>query len=214
MKLYSSNLPWILLLVSLLLDLLFQNLFPRLFCGQELRRDPPSALLAPDSRYRPIFCCWTGIFCVASAFAAITLFESFLPVSFGWCVPLLTGYALFVTFLAVTAFSPREGERKRGGKLRNAQFHQDTANAAPFMLLLVTLPLGVLLLLDGRVLPGVISLVCFAPQTFCAVAYVLGKKPRYSNRVFAQPGLWVRLAALFGYLPLCAFALTVLLQPR
>ena len=214
MKLYPSNLPWILLLASLLLELLFQNLLPRLLFGQDLRRDLPSALLAPDSRTRPLFCGWTGIFCVASAFTGVTIFESFLPVSFGWCVPLLTGYALFVTFLAVAAFSPKEGERKRGGKLRNAQFHQDTANAAPFMLLLVTLPLGVLLLLDGRVFPGIVSLVCFAAQTFCAAAFLLGKKPRFAGGVLAQPGLWIRQAALFGYLPLCALALTVLLQPR
>lgn len=209
MKLYSSNLPWALLFAALLLDLLVQNLIPRLFLGKDIRRLPPSDLLAPDSRTRPFFCAWTGVFCATAALISATMFETFLPISFGWCVPLLTGCMLFVTFLAVAAFSPKEGERKRGGKLKNAQFYQDTANAAPFMLLLVTLPLGVLLLMDGRVFTGVFSLVCFVVQLFCAVAYLLGKRERYARGIFAQSGLWIRQATLFGYLPLCALALLI-----
>ena len=213
MKVFASSLPWILLISSLLLDLLFQNLLPRLLARQNLRKELPSALLAPSCRLRPVLCAWTGVFSVASAFLASTLLEAFLSVSGGWSAVLTVGYALFAIFLAIAAFSPQEGERKRGGRLRNPKFHQDTASAAPFMLIPSVLALGILLILDGKIWMGVFSLLCCAAELFGLAAYLLASRPRFRDTWMAQRGLWLRLAMLFGYLHFCLLALNLLCLP-
>ena len=78
--------------------------------------------------------------------------------------------------------------------------------------LFVPLLLAMLSFIDGEIIIGVISIICFIISLVFFVLFVMSDKQEFANTVISNEGLWQRLNLIFMYLPLAIVSIQNIFQ--
>lgn len=213
MKLWDNPLPWILLAVSLAVDLGIGFVLAPLRRGFDHLRQPLVSLAAEKSPARPWYVVWLGLFGAALCLEAANLLTTFLDVAAGWSATLTVSLAAYaVCSCLMPAFTRADGEKSfRANRPKNVTFYRTSVFFGQTMLLAAVFALGMLLLLAGLVFPGIAAMVSFAAMIALYVCVLLSGKPKYAGTRLDRLGLWLRLYVAAAYLPFATLALWLLL---
>ena len=202
---------WYSLLIAIIGDLLVSTILSLFYKEYNIATMSISALGNPKSPVRLPFNIWMFLEGVLFLLSLPVLYNRYHLTS-GWITIVLiafiavfgVGSCIFTAFFSV---NETKDIVTISSKIRGA------GSALGFIVFLfVPLLLSMLSFIDGEIIIGVISIICFIISLVFFVLFVMSDKQEFANTVISNEGLWQRLNLIFMYLPLAIVSIQNIFQ--
>ena len=165
-----------------------------------------SALGNNKSPIRLQFNLWMLIEGVLFLTALLTLYKYYSPVSKIVTNTVVTFIVLFAVGACIFTCFFSVNETK--DVVTTASRIHGIGSVIGFMVFLfVSMLISILSFKNGERMIGIVGMLCFVIAFIFFILFVMADKPKFSNTIIHNEGLWQRLNLVFMYLPLCIIAL-------
>ncbi len=202
---------WYSLLIAIIGDLLVSTILSLFYKEYNIATMSISALGNPKSPVRLPFNIWMFLEGVLFLLSLPVLYNRYHLTS-GWITIVLiafiavfgVGSCIFTAFFSVN-------ETKDIVTI-SSKIHGAGSALGFIVFLFVPLLLVMLSFIDGEMIIGVISIICFIISLVFFVLFVMSDKQEFANTVISNEGLWQRLNLIFMYLPLAIVSIQNIFQ--
>ena len=202
---------WYALLIAIIGDLLVSTILSLFYKEYNIATMSISALGNPKSPVRLPFNIWMFLEGVLFLLSLPVLYNRYHLTS-GWITIVLiafiavfgVGSCIFTAFFSVN-------ETKDIVTI-SSKIHGAGSALGFIVFLFVPLLLAMLSFIDGEIIIGVISIICFIISLVFFVLFVMSDKQEFANTVISNEGLWQRLNLIFMYLPLAIVSIQNIFQ--
>ena len=202
---------WYALLIAIIGDLLVSTILSLFYKEYSIATMSISALGNPKSPVRLPFNIWMFLEGVLFLLSLPVLYNRYHLTS-GWITIVLiafiavfgVGSCIFTAFFSVN-------ETKDIVTI-SSKIHGAGSALGFIVFLFVPLLLAMLSFIDGEIIIGVISIICFIISLVFFVLFVMSDKQEFANTVISNEGLWQRLNLIFMYLPLAIVSIQNIFQ--
>ena len=202
---------WYALLIAIIGDLLVSTILSLFYKEYSIATMSISALGNPKSPVRLPFNIWMFLEGVLFLLSLPVLYNRYHLTS-GWITIVLIafiavfgiGACIFTAFFSVN-------ETKDIVTI-SSKIHGAGSALGFIVFLFVPLLLAMLSFIDGEIIIGVISIICFIISLVFFVLFVMSDKQEFANTVISNEGLWQRLNLIFMYLPLAIVSIQNIFQ--
>ena len=202
---------WYGLLIAVIGDLLVSTILSLFYKEYSIATMSISALGNPKSPVRLPFNIWMFLEGVLFLLSLPVLYNRYHLTS-GWITIVLiafiavfgVGSCIFTAFFSVN-------ETKDIVTI-SSKIHGAGSALGFIVFLFVPLLLAMLSFIDGEIIIGVISIICFIISLVFFALFVMSDKKEFANTVISNEGLWQRLNLIFMYLPLAIVSIQNILQ--
>ena len=202
---------WYALLIAIIGDLLVSTILSLFYKEYSIATMSISALGNPKSPVRLPFNIWMFLEGILFLLSLPVLYNRYHLIS-GWITIVLiafiavfgVGSCIFTAFFSVN-------ETKDIVTI-SSKIHGAGSALGFIVFLFVPLLLAMLSFIDGEIIIGVISIICFIISLVFFVLFVMSDKQEFANTVISNEGLWQRLNLFFMYLPLAIVSIQNILQ--
>ena len=202
---------WYGLLIAVIGDLLVSTILSLFYKEYSIATMSISALGNPKSPVRLPFNIWMFLEGVLFLLSLPVLYNRYHLTS-GWITIVLiafiavfgVGSCIFTAFFSVN-------ETKDIVTI-SSKIHGAGSALGFIVFLFVPLLLAMLSFIDGEIIIGVISIICFIISLVFFVLFVMSDKQEFANTVISNEGLWQRLNLIFMYLPLAIVSIQNIFQ--
>ena len=202
---------WYSLLIAIIGDLLVSTILSLFYKEYNIATMSISALGNPKSPVRLPFNIWMFLEGVLFLLSLPVLYNRYHLTS-GWITIVLiafiavfgVGSCIFTAFFSVN-------ETKDIVTI-SSKIHGAGSALGFIVFLFVPLLLSMLSFIDGEIIIGVISIICFIISLVFFVLFVMSDKQEFANTVISNEGLWQRLNLIFMYLPLAIVSIQNIFQ--
>jgi len=202
---------WYSLLIAIIGDLLVSTILSLFYKEYNIATMSISALGNPKSPVRLPFNIWMFLEGVLFLLSLPVLYNRYHLTS-GWITIVLiafiavfgVGSCIFTAFFSVN-------ETKDIVTI-SSKIHGAGSALGFIVFLFVPLLLVMLSFIDGEMIIGVISIICFIISLVFFVLFIMSDKQEFANTVISNEGLWQRLNLIFMYLPLAIVSIQNILQ--
>ena len=202
---------WYALLIAIIGDLLVSTILSLFYKEYSIATMSISALGNPKSPVRLPFNIWMFLEGILFLLSLPVLYNRYHLIS-GWITIVLIafiavfgiGACIFTAFFSVN-------ETKDIVTI-SSKIHGAGSALGFIVFLFVPLLLAMLSFIDGEIIIGVISIICFIISLVFFVLFVMSDKQEFANTVISNEGLWQRLNLIFMYLPLAIISVKNILQ--
>ena len=202
---------WYALLIAIIGDLLVSTILSLFYKEYSIATMSISALGNPKSPVRLPFNIWMFLEGVLFLLSLPVLYNRYHLTS-GWITIVLiafiavfgVGSCIFTAFFSVN-------ETKDIVTI-SSKIHGAGSALGFIVFLFVPLLLAMLSFIDGEIIIGVISIICFIISLVFFALFVMSDKKEFANTVISNEGLWQRLNLIFMYLPLAIISVKNILQ--
>lgn len=202
---------WYSLLIAIIGDLLVSTILSLFYKEYNIATMSISALGNPQSPVRLPFNIWMFLEGVLFLLSLPVLYNRYHLTS-GWITIVLiafiavfgVGSCIFTAFFSVN-------ETKDIVTI-SSKIHGAGSALGFIVFLFVPLLLAMLSFIDGEIIIGVISIICFIISLVFFVLFVMSDKQEFANTVISNEGLWQRLNLIFMYLPLAIVSIQNIFQ--
>ena len=202
---------WYALLIAIIGDLLVSTILSLFYKEYNIATMSISALGNPKSPVRLPFNIWMFLEGVLFLLSLPVLYNRYHLTS-GWITIVLiafiavfgVGSCIFTAFFSVN-------ETKDIVTI-SSKIHGAGSALGFIVFLFVPLLLAMLSFIDGEIIIGVISIICFIISLVFFALFVMSDKKEFANTVISNEGLWQRLNLFFMYLPLAIVSIQNILQ--
>ena len=202
---------WYALLIAIIGDLLVSTILSLFYKEYSIATMSISALGNPKSPVRLPFNIWMFLEGILFLLSLPVLYNRYHLIS-GWITIVLiafiavfgVGSCIFTAFFSVN-------ETKDIVTI-SSKIHGAGSALGFIVFLFVPLLLAMLSFIDGEIIIGVISIICFIISLVFFVLFVMSDKQEFANTVISNEGLWQRLNLIFMYLPLAIISVKNILQ--
>ena len=208
---YIYKYGWYAMLIAMVGDMLIPFILSPFYRGYSNIKMSISSLGNPKSPVRLPFNLWMLTEGTLFLIALPTLYKYYHPIS----IAITNITIVFITIFAVGSciFTCFFSVNERKDIVTTTSKIHGIGSVLGFMLFLwVPLLIGLLLLKEEEFVIGIISILCFIVAFFFFVLFIMSDKPKFSNTIIQNEGLWQRLNLLFMYLPLCMVTIQKLLE--
>lgn len=196
---------WHALLAAMAGDLLISWVLSLFFKGYDSMTMSVSALGNPNSPVRLPFNIWMITEGLLFLFSLPVIYKSYHSLAGGITAATVAFIAVFAVGACIFTgfFSVNESK----DVVTTASKIHGIGSVLGFMLFLFVPALtAILSFRNSENIMGIISILCFIAAFAFFVLFVMSDKPRFSNTVIHNEGLWQRLNLFFMYLPLIIIA--------
>ena len=202
---------WYALLIAIIGDLLVSTILSLFYKEYSIATMSISALGNPKSPVRLPFNIWMFLEGILFLLSLPVLYNRYHLIS-GWITIVLIafiavfgiGACIFTAFFSVN-------ETKDIVTI-SSKIHGAGSALGFIVFLFVPLLLAMLSFIDGEIIIGVISIICFIISLVFFVLFVMSDKQEFANTVISNEGLWQRLNLIFMYLPLAIVSIQNIFQ--
>ena len=202
---------WYALLIAIIGDLLVSTILSLFYKEYSIATMSISALGNPKSPVRLPFNIWMFLEGILFLLSLPVLYNRYHLIS-GWITIVLIafiavfgiGACIFTAFFSVN-------ETKDIVTI-SSKIHGAGSALGFIVFLFVPLLLAMLSFIDGEIIIGVISIICFIISLVFFALFVMSDKKEFANTVISNEGLWQRLNLFFMYLPLAIVSIQNILQ--
>ena len=202
---------WYALLIAIIGDLLVSTILSLFYKEYSIATMSISALGNPKSPVRLPFNIWMFLEGILFLLSLPVLYNRYHLIS-GWITIVLiafiavfgVGSCIFTAFFSVN-------ETKDIVTI-SSKIHGAGSALGFIVFLFVPLLLAMLSFIDGEIIIGVISIICFIISLVFFVLFVMSDKQEFANTVISNEGLWQRLNLIFMYLPLAIVSIQNIFQ--
>ena len=202
---------WYALLIAIIGDLLVSTILSLFYKEYSIATMSISALGNPKSPVRLPFNIWMFLEGVLFLLSLPVLYNRYHLTS-GWITIVLiafiavfgVGSCIFTAFFSVN-------ETKDIVTI-SSKIHGAGSALGFIVFLFVPLLLAMLSFIDGEIIIGVISIICFIISLVFFALFVMSDKKEFANTVISNEGLWQRLNLIFMYLPLAIVSIQNIFQ--
>ena len=202
---------WYALLIAIIGDLLVSTILSLFYKEYSIATMSISALGNPKSPVRLPFNIWMFLEGILFLLSLPVLYNRYHLIS-GWITIVLiafiavfgVGSCIFTAFFSVN-------ETKDIVTI-SSKIHGAGSALGFIVFLFVPLLLVMLSFIDGEMIIGVISIICFIISLVFFVLFIMSDKQEFANTVISNEGLWQRLNLIFMYLPLAIVSIQNILQ--
>ena len=202
---------WYALLIAIIGDLLVSTILSLFYKEYNIATMSISALGNPKSPVRLPFNIWMFLEGILFLLSLPVLYNRYHLIS-GWITIVLiafiavfgVGSCIFTAFFSVN-------ETKDIVTI-SSKIHGAGSALGFIVFLFVPLLLAMLSFIDGEIIIGVISIICFIISLVFFALFVMSDKKEFANTVISNEGLWQRLNLFFMYLPLAIVSIQNILQ--
>ena len=202
---------WYALLIAIIGDLLVSTILSLFYKEYSIATMSISALGNPKSPVRLPFNFWMFLEGILFLLSLPVLYNRYHLIS-GWITIVLiafiavfgVGSCIFTAFFSVN-------ETKDIVTI-SSKIHGAGSALGFIVFLFVPLLLAMLSFIDGEIIIGVISIICFIISLVFFVLFVMSDKQEFANTVISNEGLWQRLNLIFMYLPLAIVSIQNIFQ--
>ena len=202
---------WYSLLIAIIGDLLVSTILSLFYKEYSIATMSISALGNPKSPVRLPFNIWMFLEGILFLLSLPVLYNRYHLIS-GWITIVLIafiavfgiGACIFTAFFSVN-------ETKDIVTI-SSKIHGAGSALGFIVFLFVPLLLAMLSFIDGEIIIGVISIICFIISLVFFALFVMSDKKEFANTVISNGGLWQRLNLFFMYLPLAIVSIQNILQ--
>ena len=202
---------WYSLLIAIIGDLLVSTILSLFYKEYSIATMSISALGNPKSPVRLPFNIWMFLEGILFLLSLPVLYNRYHLIS-GWITIVLIafiavfgiGACIFTAFFSVN-------ETKDIVTI-SSKIHGAGSALGFIVFLFVPLLLAMLSFIDGEIIIGVISIICFIISLVFFALFVMSDKKEFANTVISNEGLWQRLNLFFMYLPLAIVSIQNILQ--
>lgn len=202
---------WYALLIAVIGDLLFSTILSCFYKDYNSIKMSISVLGNPQSPVKLPFNCWMFLEGFFFLFSLPALYNHYRSVSVWMTIVLMiiitvfaVGACIFTAFFSVN--------KTKSESTTSSKIHGVGSVIGFTLFLFVPLLIALLSFINGEMLIGVISVICFVLAITFFSLFVMSDKEKFADTIISSEGLWQRFNLIFMYLPLAIVSIQNIFQ--